>query len=63
MNKTKILNLLSMAQRANKVVSGDFAVTKAVQGRKALLMIVAEDASEETKKNYQRMADDAEINV
>ena len=63
MNKTKILNLLSMAQRANKVVSGDFAVTKAVQGRKALLMIVAEDASEETKKSYQRMADDAEINV
>ena len=63
MNENKIYNLLSMAQRANKVVSGDFAVEKAVQGRKARLILVAGDAAEETKKNYQRMADDAEINV
>ena len=63
MNENKIYNLLSMAQRANKVVSGDFAVEKAVQGRKALLMIVAQDAAEETKKNYQHMAENAGINV
>ena len=33
MNEQKIMNLLSMAQRAGRVASGDFAVTKAVSKR------------------------------
>ncbi|MCR5175731.1 MAG: ribosomal L7Ae/L30e/S12e/Gadd45 family protein [Anaerovibrio sp.] len=63
MNKIKILNLLSMAQRANKVVSGDFAVVKAADGGKARLILVADDAAEETKKKYQRMAENAGIKL
>lgn len=57
MNEQKIMNLLSMAQRANKIASGDFAVNKAVESGKVFLMLVAEDAAEETKKKYQSMAD------
>lgn len=52
----KIVCLLSMAQRANKIVSGGFAVEKELAGKKAKLLIVAEDASEETKKSYTNMA-------
>ena len=52
----KIVSLLSMAQRANKIVSGGFAVEKELAGKKAKLLIVAEDASEETKKSYTNMA-------
>ena len=63
MNDTKIYNLLSMAQRANKVASGDFAAVKAVQERKARLVIVASDAAEESKKKYQHLADEADIKL
>lgn len=63
MNNAKIYNLLSMAQRANEVVSGDFAVEKAVQGNKARLILVAEDAAEETRKKYQYLADEAGIKL
>jgi len=45
-----------MAQRANKIVSGEFAVQKELAGKKAKLLIVAEDAAEETKKSYANMA-------
>ena len=39
-----------MAQRAGRVASGDFAVTKAVQGNKVHLLLVAGDASAETRR-------------
>lgn len=63
MNEQKIMNLLSMAQRAGRVASGDFAVTKAVQGNKAHLLIVAEDASAETRKRYEQMAAQTKIRI
>lgn len=63
MNEYKILNLLSMAQRAGRIASGDFAVTKALQEKKAKLLLIAEDASEDTKERYQRMASEVKIDV
>ena len=54
---TRITNLLSMAQRAGRIVSGAFATEKAVKERKARLLLIATDASEETKQNYQILAD------
>ena len=56
MNEQKIMNLLSMAQRANKIASGEFAAAKALQEGKARLLLVAEDAAPETKKNYAELA-------
>lgn len=58
MDKTqRITNLLSMAQRAGRIVSGAFATEKAVKEHKACLLLVAADASEETKRSYQILAD------
>lgn len=63
MKEQKVLNLLSMAQRAGRIASGDFAVTKAVQEKKARLLLVAKDAAEETQKRYQQMALNAGIEL
>ena len=42
--------MIGLAARAGKIGSGEFAVEKAVKGRKACLVIIAEDASANTKK-------------
>ncbi|MGL5978016.1 MAG: L7Ae/L30e/S12e/Gadd45 family ribosomal protein [Erysipelotrichaceae bacterium] len=43
------LNLLGLAMRARKAVSGD-SVLKSIQNRSAKLVIIAGDASDNTKK-------------
>ena len=48
----RLSNLLSMAQRANRIVSGAFAAEKAMQEREAVLLLIAGDASEESKAKY-----------
>lgn len=53
--KDKILSLLGLAERAGKIASGEFASEKAVKTGKACLVIVAEDASENTKKKFSDM--------
>lgn len=53
MDKTKLLALLGLAQKAGKIVSGEFAVEQAVRNKKACLVLVAEDASENSKKSYR----------
>lgn len=53
----RIMNLLSMAQRARRIVSGAFAVEQAMQGRKAELLIMAADAAEESKNKMITIAD------
>ena len=55
MNKNKILSLLGLATKAGKVVSGEFATEKAVKSGKGLLVVVAEDASDNTKKKFSNM--------
>ena len=48
----KALAMLGMAAKAGKVVSGEFSVEKAVKEGKAWLVLVAEDASFNTKKSF-----------
>ena len=55
MNEKKLKNLLSMAQRANMLASGEFAAEQAIRGGKAKMLLVAADASAETKKRYENM--------
>jgi ribosomal protein L7Ae-like RNA K-turn-binding protein len=45
--------MLGLAMKARKLVSGELAVENAVRSGKAKLVIVAEDASENTKKSYR----------
>ena len=48
----KILSMIGMATKAGKTVSGEFTVEKAVKEKKAVLVIVADDASANTKKMF-----------
>jgi len=53
MTMNKSLSLLGMAMRAGKLVTGDETVLKAVRQGKAKLVIIAGDASDNTKKKYR----------
>lgn len=55
MNK-KILAMFSLCQKAGKIVSGEFAVEKALQDGSAFIIIIANDASDNTKKKFQNKA-------
>jgi ribosomal protein L7Ae-like RNA K-turn-binding protein len=51
----KVLSMLSLATKAGKVVSGEFSVEKSVKSGYSDLVIVAEDASDNTKKMFTNM--------
>ena len=51
----KILSMLGLARKAGKVVSGEFATEKAVKTGHAMVVIVASDASDNTKKKFRNM--------
>lgn len=55
MPNDRILSGLGLAQKAGFVVSGEFAVEKAVKAGQAYLVIAAEDASDNTKKMLRNM--------
>ncbi len=52
----KILNVLGLAHRARKLVTGDFAVETALKNNKAALIISAANASERTAEKYRQLA-------
>lgn len=52
MNK-KIISMLSICQKAGKIVSGEFAVEKSLQDGSSYLVIIANDASNNTKKKFE----------
>ena len=55
--KDKVLSMLGLATRSRNVVSGGFATEQAVKSGKASLVIIAEDASGNTRKKYSNMCD------
>lgn len=57
MKQNKILSLAGLAMKAGKVASGEFATEKAVKSGLARLVLVAEDASDNTKKMFANMCD------
>ena len=54
---SKIYSMLGLAMKAGKVVSGEFATDKNVKSGKAWLVIVSEDASDNTKKMFSNMCE------
>ncbi len=52
MKQNKVLSLLGLAMRGRNLVSGEFQTENAVKDGSALLVIVAEDASANTKKLF-----------
>ena len=55
MKPDKVLSMLGLAAKAGRVVSGEFSTEKAVKAQKAYLVIVAEDASANTRKRFKDM--------
>ena len=53
MARDAVLSMLSLAMKAGKLKSGEFAVEKAIKEGKARLVLMAKDASERTKKTYR----------
>ena len=55
--QNKALSMISLATKAGKTVSGEFCTEKEVKTGRAALVIVAGDASENTKKKFRNMCD------
>lgn len=51
--KEKQLNMLGLAQRAGKLISGDELVVAAITLEKAIFVLCASDASENTQKKFK----------
>lgn len=55
MNKKSIYSLLGLAMKAGKIASGEFCVEKSVKSGHSHFVILAEDASDNTKKMFGNM--------
>ncbi len=51
--QSKVLGTLGLAMRAGDVACGEFLTEEAIRSGRARLVIVAEDASENTKKKFR----------
>ena len=49
----KVLSMFGLAARAGRIASGEFQTETAVKSGTACLVVVAEDASDNTKKLFQ----------
>ncbi len=49
----KLLGLIGLAKRAGKVSSGEFICKQSIKSKKAKLVIIARDASSNTKKSIK----------
>lgn len=59
----RALQLLSLAQRAGKVASGEFKTEESVKTGQARLVIIASDASDNTKKKFINMCEFYEVPI
>lgn len=59
----RIRFVLGMAQKAGKLVSGDFAVKTALKTGKVKMLVIAEDAAENTKKELKHLAETVKVEV
>ena len=55
--------MLGLATKAGRTVSGEFAVEQAVKSREAVLVIIAQDASGNTKKHFHDMCNYRDIPI
>lgn len=57
----RVISMISIAAKGRNLVSGEFAVEKAVKCGEAYLVVVAEDASDNTKKQFRNMCEFYEV--
>ena len=63
LKNNKTLSLIGLATKAGKTVSGEFSTEKSVKTGKGFLVMVAEDASENTKKKFRNMCTFYEVPI
>ena len=63
MKLNKALSMISLATKAGKTASGEFCTEKEIKCGMAELVIVAIDASENTKKKFQNMCEFYEVPI
>ena len=63
MKQNKILSLIGLAMKAGKVVSGEFSTEKAVKTGQVCLVIISEEASDNTRKKFQNMCTYYEVPI
>ena len=63
MKLNKALSLISLATKAGKTASGEFCTEKEVKSGKAEIVIVAEDASDNTKQKFKNMCEFYEVPI
>jgi len=62
-SKQKVFNLIGLATKAGKVKSGEFSTEQSIKKGRACLVILAEEASENTKKRFQDMCKNYHVNI
>ena len=55
LRQNRVLSLVGLATKAGRTVSGEFSTEKAVKSGEASLVIVSEEASDNTKKKFRNM--------
>ena len=55
MKPDKALSLLSLARKAGQTRSGEFQVEEHIRRKKAVLVLIAEDASENTAHKFEEL--------
>ena len=55
MGRSKVLSLIGLATKAGKTASGEFCTEREVKSGGAALVIIADDASDNTKKMFSNM--------
>lgn len=59
----RALSMIGIATKAGKTVTGEFSTEKAVKEGMACLVIVASDASNNTKKKFNNMCDYYQVTI
>lgn len=63
MIRDKVLSYIGLAMKSGNVVSGEFAVENAAKSQKAHVVIVANDASDNTRKKFYNMCSFYEVPI
>ena len=63
MMNNKALSMIGLAAKAGRLSSGETAVENAIKSYNAYLVIVAEDASDNTKKKFEDMCNYRDIRI
>ncbi len=57
MKQNNILSFLGLAAKSRNLTSGEFSTEKSVKAHQAYCVVVATDASDNTKKNFTNMCE------